>query len=345
MTQPLRIGFLGVGGIAQSHARHLKKIDGIQLVAACGRDRAKAAAFCAASLDQGATAYDDFAAMLKAEELDAAYLCLPPGAYEGEGVLAARAGVHLMIEKPIALDVAKAEAIAEAVSLAGVQCAIGHHMRHTEPVIKLAGWLADGTAGKCLFMQGHFYVNGLFPVWWRDPNLGGGQMIEQAIHIYDMARYLMGDAATISAIADNVAHQRFPDYKVDDMSASVIRFRNGGGAAVCANNLSAAGTGSAGFTIFCEKLSAHFPGPDEGIFTFHRGFKSEELRDHPEAKRTQTIKSTIDCGYEVSRNFIAAIRGTEKTRTTIRDGVEGLRLVLAAAESAKVGGELVRLPT
>ena len=61
--------------------------------------------------------------------------------------------------------------------------------------------LVDGSAGRPVMMQGRFFTNALFPAWWRNPNIGGGQMIEQAIHIYDLARYFLGEAQIITAFS------------------------------------------------------------------------------------------------------------------------------------------------
>jgi predicted dehydrogenase len=337
MTNPLRIGFLGTGWIASTYAKALRQLPQVRIVALCNHHVEKANAFNANHAEGAATCYDNFERMLASESLDALYVCIPPGAHNGEAELAAGRGIHLMLEKPIALTLARAESIAAAVTKAGVKCQIGFHMRHTAPVRKLKAMLSDGSAGRPLMLQGWFFANALFPKWWRDPNLGGGQLIEQSIHIYDMARHLLGTPDIITAFAGNLAHQRFPDYQVDDASASTVHFQSGAIASICASNCADPTAGSVGFNVFCEKVSVAFRSPTDAVFTYHGGKPSEEISD-----KSQVIHEPITGGPgpydELSRNFVAAICDGEALRSNVTDGLESLRLVLAAAESSRLGG-------
>ena len=340
--QTLNIGFLGTGGIATAYAKPLAQMPGVRVSALCNRTLDKAKRFNDTHLAGSAACYDDFDRMLANESLHGLFVCMPPGAHSGQAEKAARRGVHLMLEKPIALTIDRAESIRAAVREKSVVCQIGHHFRHTGPVRKLKQMLIDGTAGRPLMLQARFYLNGLFPAWWRDPQMGGGQLIEQSIHLYDLARHVFGDAIAVAGFADKLAHERFDDYRVDDASASVIRFRNGGIASISACNLWEPASGSVTFDIMCEKLLARFSSPTEAEFVYHGGRKSEEVRRDKIEIQRETIRS--DGHYaELARNFIAAIRGEEPTRSTIDDGVEGLRLVLAVASSSAAGGAVQSL--
>lgn len=281
--------------------------------------------------------------MLEEQKLDALYVCLPPGAHCGQAEAAAARGIHLMLEKPIALTMQRAESIRAAVKKAGVLCEIGHHWRHTAPVRRLKGMLEDGSAGRPLMMQGRFFVNALFPAWWRDPAMGGGQLIEQAIHVYDLARHFLGEAQTISAFVDGLNHQRFPDYRVDDVSASVIRFRNGAIASICGANCAEPCNGSVTSTVLCQNVMVEFRSPDEATFIYHGGKVSEEIAKG-EGKVTREEVKNQGNNYELlGANFISDIRGQEQLRSSVDDGVEDLRLVLAAAESSRADGTPQRL--
>jgi predicted dehydrogenase len=338
----LNIGILGTGGIATAYAKPLVQMQGLRVSALCNRTLAKAQAFNDKHLAGAATCYDDFDQMLAQESLDALFVCMPPGAHSGQAEKAARKGIHLMLEKPIALTLERAESIRSAVREGNVVCQIGHHFRHTEPVRKLKQMLTDGSAGRPLMMQARFYLNGLFPAWWRDPQMGGGQLIEQSIHLYDLARHVFGDAIAVAGFAGKLAHDRFDDYRVDDASASVVRFKNGGIASISACNLWEPQSGSVTFDVMCEKVLARFKSPTEAEFIYHDGRKSEEVRRDNITVARETVRSEGQYG-ELARNFIAAVRGTESTRSTIDDGVEGLRLVLAVAHSSATGGAVQRL--
>ena len=336
-SKKLNIGFLGTGGIAARHAAALAKASGIRIAALCNRHIEKAQAFAAERAPE-ARCFSDFRLMLDSAELDALYVCIPPGAHDGQTEAAAERGVHLFLEKPIALDLSRALSIRDAVENAGVVCQIGHHMRHTGPAVKLRSMIDDGSAGRPLFMQGSFFCNALHPAWWRDPAVGGGQLIEQAIHIYDLSRFFLGKAETASGFSARLSHGDVSDYRVDDVSASVVRFEGGALASLSATNVAEPGVWRTAAVVQCEKLMAVFSSSDTAEFIHHGGMNAEELRRTASAPRREIIGSPVDCHDEITRNFIAAIRGKEKTRSTIADGVESLRLVLAVAESSRRGG-------
>ena len=328
----LRIGFLGTGFIASTHAKSLAKLDGIEIVGLCNHHVDKALAFNEKFADGQAACFDDFDKMLDQVEMDVLYVCIPPGAHNGETEKAAAKGIHLCLEKPICLTLERAKSIYDAVSQAGVKCQIGHHMRHTTPAIKLKQMLQDGSAGRPVMFQGRFYANHLFPAWWRDPNMGGGQLIEQAIHIYDQARYFMGEGQTVFGVADMLNHQRFEDYKVDDVSASVVRFKNGAVASICACNVGDPQAGVIDFVMMCEKVYVTFHSIDHATFTYHDGKPSSEIEG--DVKREE-VKSDVNCYDELNRNLIAAIRDGEPLRSGIEDGLESLRMVLACSQASQ----------
>ena len=330
----LRIGFLGTGYIASIHAKSLAKLDNIQIVALCNHNIEKAESFNEKHADGKAACYSDFAKMLDEQEIDALYIAIPPGCHNGEAELAASKGIHLMLEKPITLSLQRAQSIFDAVTKAKVKSQIGHHMRHTAPSIKLKQMLEDGSAGRPLMLQGRFFTNNLFPVWWRDPNLGGGQLIEQAIHIYDIARYFLGEPKTIFGFNDNLNHKHYADYQVDDVSTSTIQFQNGAVAGICAANCADPQAGSIGFSVMCQNVYVEFHGIDHATFTYHEGKPGEEIKG--DVKREE-VRSEHNCYDELNRNFVAGIMDDEPMRSSIVDGLESLRLVLASATSNTTG--------
>lgn len=332
----LRVGFFGAGGINGVHAKAVQKLPGTRVTALYNHNRARAETFNADRVGGAAKVFDDFDQMLAADLIDVMYVAIPPGAHNGEVERAAAKGIHLMLEKPIALTMERADSIAAAVRKAGVVCQIGHHMRHSAPVRKLKQMIVDGSAGRSLMMQGRFFTNGLFPAWWRNPKLGGGQLIEQSIHIYDIARHFLGEPAIVTAFADNLIHQRFPDYQVDDASAATVRFHDGAIASICAANIADPQHGSITFTVMCEKVMAEFRNPTEATFVHHGGRVGDELKGVTIAR--EDVSTPYNMYDELSANFIGAIRGEQALRSTVDDGTGSLRLVLAAAESARANG-------
>ena len=336
--ETLNIGFLGTGWIASVYAAALRNLHGVRIAALCNHHVEKAQAFNTKHVGGTAACYADFEQMLAAESLQALFVCIPPGMHNGEAEAAAARGIHLMLEKPIALTQQRADSIAAAVNNAGVVCQIGHHMRHTAPSLKLKRMIEDGSAGRPLMMQGRFFVSSLFPAWWRDPQRGGGQLIEQSIHMYDLARYFLGDVQTVVGFVDSLAHGRFADYRVDDVSAATVRFRNGAVASLCASNCADPSSGSITATVLCERVMVEFRSPDDATFGYHDGKASEELLAANPLLREAVKTGDVSAYHELTRNFVAAIRGAESARSSIADGVEGLRTVLSVAQSSQHGG-------
>jgi myo-inositol 2-dehydrogenase / D-chiro-inositol 1-dehydrogenase len=214
----LRLGFVGTGGVATRHATILSGFDDVALVAATDVDPTRAAAF---SEQFGAEAVDDVAALLT-HELDAVYVCVPPFAHRPAETSAeaqvAAAGLPLFVEKPLAPDLATAEAIGSRVG--GVPTRVGHHWRCAEPVAQARALLADRTVR----LVSATWWDKVPPVsWWAHRDLSGGPVVEQAIHVLDLARVLVGEVTEVSARA----HGTVPGGDVDAVTTALLSFANG----------------------------------------------------------------------------------------------------------------------
>jgi myo-inositol 2-dehydrogenase / D-chiro-inositol 1-dehydrogenase len=214
----LRLGFVGTGGVATRHATILSGFDDVALVAATDVDPTRAAAF---SEQFGAEAVDDVAALLT-HELDAVYVCVPPFAHRPAETSAeaqvAAAGLPLFVEKPLAPDLATAEAIDGRVG--GVPTRVGYHWHCAEPVAQARALLADRTVR----LVSATWWDKVPPVsWWAHRDLSGGPVVEQAIHVLDLARVLVGEVTEVSARA----HGTVPGGDVDAVTTALLSFANG----------------------------------------------------------------------------------------------------------------------
>ena len=138
-----RIGFIGAGGIAQRHFGVLEQFEDVAIVAIADVDEGRAQE---AAARFGARAFGDVTAMLEAVELDALYICVPPFAHGVAERAAIAAGLPFFVEKPVALDLATAEAIAAEVAAAGLVTAVGYHWRYLDTVDEVRGLLATNPA-------------------------------------------------------------------------------------------------------------------------------------------------------------------------------------------------------
>lgn len=331
MPRPLRLAILGTGWAASEHAKRLRQDPDVAIVAVIGRTRERAAALAQA---HGAVAHADLAGVIAHERLDACYVCLPPFAHAGQVEALAAAGIPLFLEKPIAADVAHGERMAAAVAASGVPTQVGFHMRHGAASRALKQRLVSGEAGRPTVFQGTWWSNHLHSAWWREDAKSGGQLVEQAIHLYDLALWYCGPAVEVTTVWDNLCHRHVSDYTVDDTSASLIRFASGAMATVVASNCAIPWEWSPRWTLVCQRLTATCASPNDGAFV---ATDAEAMS----ATRWQETRA-VDPYLAETQEFLAALRGGPPPGAPITDGLAALRLVHAARQSA-IRGQPVAL--
>ncbi len=323
---PLRIGFLGTGNMARIHATALRKIPGITLAGVVGSSPAKAAAFAEENgLESG---YANFDAMLDVAKLDAVYLCVPPHAHTGQAELAATKGLHLFMEKPIALDVAKAQNIVNAIARAGVCSQVGFHFRFLKSVQKIRELIDEGKAGGPTLFTGRFWVNMEGPEWWRDRSRSGGQIFEQATHLHDLARHFCGEVAHARAEVRNLLHTSDPGYTIEDTSLTTIAFQNGALGIVTASNCALRDHFIADFSLVCEHLTIEFKSTGQNWVT------PDSARIHYATGEVEAIVEDGDPFLAENEDFITAIREGRPTRTPATEGLAAIRLVEEALKQS-----------
>lgn len=212
----VRVGFVGTGGVAARHATVLSGFDGVELVAALDLDPARCQAFARA---HGATAFSDVGAVLAAG-VDAVYVCVPPSAHGSIEEQLAAAGVALFVEKPLAADDATAEHIHRRLRTAGVPVRVGLHWRCAEPVRRARALLE----GRRIRVVSGWWLDKVPPVpWWPHLARSGGPIVEQAVHVLDLARLLVGEVAQVHAVAAGAV----PGGDVPAATAALLSFREG----------------------------------------------------------------------------------------------------------------------
>jgi predicted dehydrogenase len=319
----IRVGFVGTGNITRRHFGALEKLrDRAEVVAVCDvvEERAQAAA-----APFGAKAYLSSYEMLTREKLDALYVCLPPDAHVDQELAAAEKGIHLFVEKPLPLDLRKSEAIARAIKSKGVVSAVGYHWRH----LSHAKALKERLAGERVGMALGYFLN-ILPgsPWWRVGARSGGQVVEQAIHIFDTSRYLLGEAERVWADYSLRANQDEPGFDQDDVYTVNIRFQSG----VVAN-----------YQVCCILHRRY----QVGLEVLCKGkvyrLRERDLEvDGPDG--VETVALDNDPGFDENVAFLDAIEARDPTRvlSDYADALKTQRVVMAANESARLG-EPVRL--
>jgi predicted dehydrogenase len=317
----IRLGILGPGGIAARHAKAAAALRGeVELVAVCGRDAAKTAAFAAT---HGGTVYTDFARMLGEANLGLLVVALPPFAHAGQVEEAARAGVNVLVEKPIALDMPRATSMVGACR--DVTAACGFMYRFGAAVER---WDASNT-GRALHFSGSFHSNALHAPWWRSRDKSGGQMVEQLIHIIDLARHSLGMPDRVYARAATLMHRDVPGYDAEDVSAIVLGYDDGRVAVLHASNVAIPGRWMKQWQVVAERAT--------GLFA---DWNNAEIVTTAGEVTSEKVMADRDVFVSQLADVAAAIREGRPPRVPLSDGAESLKIVLAARQSADEQREL-----
>ena len=218
----LRVAMIGAGGFAPRHLDVLAAESGVHVVGHVARTRASADAQAAR---YGGRAYDDVPGLLAAEHVDAAWISVPPGVHGAIEHALITAGVPFLVEKPLSADADTAERIASAVAARGLVTAVGYHWRALDGVAVVRERLAAGPPVRLLTAAWHGSTPA--PAWWRREAESGGQMVEQATHLIDLALHLLGDAEVLHAAESRAPRDAYPDADVAEASSATLRFASG----------------------------------------------------------------------------------------------------------------------
>lgn len=222
-------GLVGCGMIAEYHARAIGEIDGSSVVAAFSRSPANGAKI-ASIAGPDCKIYDDLDAMLAHPGLDVVGICTPSGAHLDPAVRAARAGKHVVVEKPMEITLPRCDAIIEACDANNVRLCTIFPSRFAAANLALKAAVDSGRFGRLTLGDTHVK-------WWRTQEYydsggwrgtwdldGGGALMNQAIHNVDLLQWLMGDVASVQALTATLAHERI---EVEDTAVAALRFRSG----------------------------------------------------------------------------------------------------------------------
>jgi predicted dehydrogenase len=221
LQTPVRLAIIGCGLIGHKRAAALAKVPGATLVAACDLDARRAGDL--AKAHAGREAVTDAAALLSRPDVDAVIISTLNGALAPLSRDAARRGKHVLVEKPGALDAAELRAVQAAAQATGARVRLGYNHRF-HPALRKAREIVDsGVLGPLMFLRGrygHGGRKGYDREWRADPKLsGGGELIDQGVHLIDLAGWFLGDFPTVEGHASTY----FWDMKVDDNAFLSLR--------------------------------------------------------------------------------------------------------------------------
>jgi predicted dehydrogenase len=317
-SDAIRIGFIGVGGRARSHLRAVSTVDGAEIVAIADIDGARARAVAE---EYGAPAYESAAEMLDAQTLDAVWIVTPPAFHRAPFVEAAKRGVHVYVEKPVALNMTDALAMEEAADQAGILAAVSYQIRYLDTVAEVHRTFESRDLA---LLNAHYYWQS--PGRWQlDTALSGGQIVEQATHLADLMRYWAGDVETVHAAYTLRTRKGDENFRTWDANTVNLVFASGAvGSLVSTYALFAGVPENVRIDLIAGELLARFTYRDLHIYS-----RSE----------SRGMDATVQPDEAAAAAFIHAVRTGDSTGilTPLSDSNRTLAVTLAANESAVTG--------
>jgi predicted dehydrogenase len=327
MEAAMRAAILGTGSMGRRHTLTLKEL-GVPVTAVCNINRKKAETFVEETGIQGASIYHNFEDMLEKANFDMLFICLPPFANERQFERAADKGKHIFIEKPIALKTSIGADMVRSARKNGITTMVGFHMRKGDAVKRIAELVQKGEAGKAVLFNAQYQCNSLHTPWWTNVDLCGGQIFEQAIHIYDLCRYFFGDPKFVEGIMANICHSHLPNYTVEDVSACIAGFTTGALASITANNCAIPGKWIGKVTAVFEKLTVELSDHNHATITFTSGGDA----------KTEVINGEANAFLDEVKEFVDCANNGKQTSCDILEGFKSLCFVETVVNSAKLDG-------
>lgn len=311
-----RVGVVGAGVIARRHIRTLALFPDVVVAAVADVDEHRAREV-AEPLD--ACWYGDVEAMLDREQLDAVYVCVPPFAHGAVELQVLDRRLPMFVEKPLAHDLDTALLVAERVAATGVVTGVGYHWRWLDIVERARDVLGE----QRVRLASGFWLDATPPLqWWQRQHLSGGQLVEQATHLVDLARLLVGEVEEVFAYAGHAPRPDFPDCDVWDVTAATMRFRDGAVGSF-ASTCVLAWPHRVALHLFADRLAVELTEKELVVTTRHG--------------REVHAASVDPFGLE-DRAFVDAVQGgPDRTRTTYHAALRTHQVTTAAMASVAAG--------
>ena len=326
----LRIAFAGTGYINKVHAQAAQNL-GLELVAVVNHKADSMAEF--GTRFGIARQYETVDAMLKEGGVDALVVSTPNYLHAPQTIAALNAGIHVMVEKPMALNAAEAQQMNAAAEKSGALLMVAHCWRFDPDVL----WLKEQSAklGRIIRTKGYGVHTHWGPGGWftQKQFAGGGAMADMGIHALDTARFLLGDPKPVSVYAKIGTY--YKDFDVDDTGVIIVEWDNGA-------------------TSYIESgwWQTHSDGPEAatqlyGIEGFGQLFPTRIERRNMKEERIDVVES----GFEFPRSehcpqslyddqlkyFVECIQKNQKPNPGGLEGLMNMKVVDAAYESSKSG--------
>jgi UDP-N-acetyl-2-amino-2-deoxyglucuronate dehydrogenase len=333
-----RVALVGCGRISKNHFDALRRVDGLGLSAVCDivPERARAA-----GEQEGVPYFASYDELLDQADSDIVSICTPSGLHSAQGGLAARAGKHVITEKPMAITLGQADDLVKACDDAGVFLFVVKQNRLNPPIQLLRRAIDRGRFGRI------FLAN--TTVRWQRPQeyydaapwrgtweFDGGAIMNQASHYVDLIQWLVGPVESVMAITATQARR----IEAEDSGVAILKFRSGALGVIEVNVLTYPRNLEGSITVLGERGSVKIGGTAVNRVE-HWLFSDYDDDDKLVEGASTNPPNVYGFGHEgYYRNVLAVLRGEAQPQTDGRAGRKSLELILGIYESAKIGREV-----
>ena len=316
MARTINIGLIGCGGLGRVHADCVKRINGAQMIAFCDTNESAAKKLC----DDFGGKYATTSAekVLSDREIDAIYICTRHDSHAALAIAAAKARKHILIEKPLALNLDDCEAIARTVEQSGVHLMPAFKMRYY-PLVQMAREFIPNPQVIVGQMMDNRWAD---DAWAQDPIQGGANVHSQGCHTTDILRYFAAsEPIELWATGGTMTH---PGHPCIDQCVASIRFQNG-----CVASWI---QGDAACGSFTSKFFFELFGDGKSVQLYDRLKKATFF----DGSKTWTEERPEEEGFYLENvEFIAALQEDRAPALNAQDGIQATRIVLAAETAVR----------
>jgi len=337
----IRFGLLGCGRIAKRHSDLLggNHIDGARLTAVCDPIRSRADAIAS---KYGVAAHDDIGDFLAHKDIDAVAVLTPSGMHPQHVIACARAGKHVVVEKPMALRLGDADDMMRACDLAGVKLFVVKQNRFNVPVVKAREALEAGRFGRLILGtvrvrwcrdQAYYDQDDWRGTWAYD----GGVLSNQASHHVDMLEWFFGDVVSVHARAITALAR----IEAEDTAVATLKFRNGALGVIEATTAARPRDVEGSLSVLGEKGMVEIAGFAVNEIR-HWNFV-DELPSDKEVREKFSVNPPNVYGFGHQAYYQHVIDCLVHQHAALVDGLEGrksLELISALYESIETGLEV-----
>lgn len=336
--EKVRFAIVGCGRIAQRHAEHINNQG--KLIAVCDVVKEKADEMAA---KYNARAYYDIDTMLAAEKnVDVLSVCSPNGLHAAHSIKGLKAGVHVLCEKPMAINVHDCGEMIKAAELANRRLFAIKQNRFNPPVAAVKQAIDEGRLGNIFSVQlscfwnrnDDYYANS----WKGTKELDGGTLYTQFSHFIDLLYWMIGDIKNVQAYTGNYAHKQTIEF--EDTGAIIVEFYNGaiGTVNYTVNSYQKNMEGS--LTIFAEKGTVKIGGQylNELEYQNIEGYRIENLPEGNKPNNYGSYQGSMSNHDKVYENLINVLTNNASISTSAFEGLKTVEIIDKIYSSAKFLG-------